>query len=142
MDADRKRPTEITAPQAAAGPALQADESGTFRWPWPGELLPIPLPTTALDGLLRHLEIDGEFSDWRSATMHLAQACSIWRRLEQALIDHAGRSQARGVSKAARELSKSLEDAGQAVLSGLGHDVARLARHAIAQVATIERVFE
>lgn len=100
------------------------------------------MPTTALqlDALLRHLEIDGEFADWPAATIHLAQARSTWQRLEPALRNRS--SHVRGARRAARELGKALDGAGEAVRGAHGRDVIRLARHAIAQVATIERVFE
>lgn len=133
------------ADSTAPWPPVPAEESGTFRWLRPGELLAIPVPTTALqlDTLLRHLEIDGEFSDWPAATIHLAQAQSTWQRLEPALLARAGgTTHVRGARKAARELTKALDRAGDAVRSARGPEVIRQARHAIAQVATIERVFE
>jgi hypothetical protein len=141
MDLDRTSRADTTAPW----PPIPAEESGTFRWLRPGELLAIPVPTTALqlDALLRHLEIDGEFADWPAATIHLAQARSTWQRLEPALRTRSGgSSHVRGARKAARELGKALDQAGDAVRGASGHEVIRLARHAITQVATIERVFE
>jgi hypothetical protein len=141
MDLDRTSRADTTAPW----PPIPAEESGTFRWLRPGELLAIPVPTTALqlDALLRHLEIDGEFGDWPAATIHLAQARSTWQRLEPALRTRSGGStHVRGVRKAARELGKALDQAGEAVRGARGPEVIRQARHAITQVATIERVFE
>jgi hypothetical protein len=144
MDMDRR--TSPAADSTAPWPPVPAEESGTFRWLRPGELLAIPVPTTALqlDTLLRHLEIDGEFSDWPAATIHLAQARSTWQRLEPALTARAGGggTHVRGTRKAARELTKALERAGKAVQAARGPEVIRQARHAIVQVATIERVFE
>jgi hypothetical protein len=140
MDLDRTSRADTTAPW----PPIPAEESGTFRWLRPGELLAIPVPTTALqlDALLRHLEIDGEFADWPAATIHLAQARSTWQRLEPALRSRSAGSHVKDARRAARELGKALDGAGEAVRGARGHAVIRLARHAIAQVATIERVFE
>jgi hypothetical protein len=138
---DRAGRADTTAPW----PPLAPEESGSFRWLRPGELLAIPVPTTALqlDALLRHLEIDGEFGDWPAATIHLAQARATWQRLEPALAGRvAGRAHLRGARKAAREMARALDRASDAVRDGKGETVVRLARQAILQVEAIERVFE
>jgi hypothetical protein len=132
---------DTTAPWPPVGP----EESGSFRWLRPGELLAIPVPTTALqlDALLRHLEIDAEFGDWPTATIHLAQARATWQRLEPALAGRiAGRKHLRGARKAAREMARALDRASDAVRDGKRADVMRLAKAAILQVEAIERVFE
>jgi hypothetical protein len=137
-------PADTTAPW----PPLPPEDPTSFRWLQPGELLAIPVPTTALqlDALLRHLEIDGEFGDWQSATLHLAQARATWQRLEPALSTRASdashRPYVKGTRKAAREMSRRLESAAQAVRAGAGDDVIRHARAAIAQIELLERVFE
>ena len=90
----RAAPADTTAPW----PPVAPEESGSFRWLRPGELLAIPVPTSALqlDALLRHLEIDGEFGDWPAASIHLAQARSTWQRLEPAISGRvAGRAHLR-----------------------------------------------
>jgi hypothetical protein len=133
------------ADTTAPWPPVAPEESGSFRWLRPGELLAIPVPTCALqlDALLRHLEIDGEFGDWPAASIHLAQARSTWQRLEPAISARiAGRSHLRGARKAAREMARALDKASDAVREGRAADVMRQARLAIAQVETIERVFE
>ena len=133
------------ADTTAPWPPLAPEESGSFRWLRPGELLAIPVPTCALqlDALLRHLEIDGEFGDWPAASIHLAQARSTWQRLEPAVSARAILCKhLRGSRKAAREMARALERAGDAVREARGPDVVQHARQAIAQVETIERVFE
>jgi len=136
------------ADTTAPWPPLPAEDPSSFRWLQPGELLSIPVPTTALqlDALLRHLEIDGEFGDWRSATIHLAQARATWARLQPALSSRAGEGRARpylkGARKAAREMTEVLQRAAEAVRATSRDEVIALAKAAIAQVETIERVFE
>jgi hypothetical protein len=133
--------SDTTAPW----PPMPAEDSGSFRWLRPGELLAIPVPTAALqlDALLRHLEIDGEFGDWPAASIHLAQARSTWLRMEPAVSARTVvRKHLRGARKAARELAKALERAGDAVRAAQGEEVVKQARAAIAQIGTIERVFE
>lgn len=133
------------ADTTAPWPPVSAEESGSFRWLRPGELLAIPVPTVALqlDALLRHLEIDAEFGDWPTATIHLAQARATWQRLEPALAGRiAGRKHLRGARKAAREMARALDRASDAVRDGKRADVMRLAKNAILQVEAIERVFE
>jgi hypothetical protein len=132
---------ETTAPW----PPVSPEESGSFRWLRPGELLAIPVPTAALQlgALLRHLEIDGEFGDWPAAHVHLSQAQSTWQRLEPALAGRiAGRTHLRGARKAAREMARALDRANDAVRGARSDEVMRLARHAILQVEAIERAFE
>ncbi len=144
MDLDSPR-SAARADTTAPWPPVPAEESGTFRWLRPGELLAIPVPTYALqlDALLRHLEIDGEFGDWPAASIHLAQARSTWQRLEPALAGRvADKAHLRGARKAAREMARALDRASDAVRGAKRDDVVRQARHAIAQVETIERVFE
>jgi len=127
---------------------MPPEDPSSFRWLQPGELLAIPVPTSALqlDALLRHLEIDGEFGDWRSATLHLAQARATWQRLEPALSTRSSKSSTRpylkGTRKAAREMSKRLESAADAVRLADGEAVVRHAQAAIAQIEVLERVFE
>jgi hypothetical protein len=133
------------ADSTAPWPPLAPDESGSFRWLRPGELLAIPVPTAALqlDAQLRHLEIDGEFGDWPAATIHLAQVRATWQRLEPALAGRvAGRKHLRGARKAAREMARALDRAGDAVREAKRDEVVRLARLAILQIEAIERVFE
>lgn len=133
--------TETTAPW----PPLPPEDPSSFRWLQPGELLAIPVPTTALqlDALLRHLEIDAEFSDWPSATIHLAQARSTWGRLEPALSTRPGRrSEVRDARKAAVELAKHLDRAARAVASAQRDLVMRHARAALSQIEAIQRAFE
>jgi hypothetical protein len=137
-----------SADTTAPWPPLPPEDPSSFRWLQPGELLAIPVPTTALqlDALLRHLEIDGEFGDWQAATIHLAQARATWQRLEPALSTRTSRNSTRpylkGTRKAAREMGKSLEAAATAVRAGEGAAVIRHARVAIAQIEVLERVFE
>jgi hypothetical protein len=137
-----------TADTTAPWPPLPPEDPSSFRWLQPGELLAIPVPTTALqlDALLRHLEIDGEFGDWQSATIHLAQARTTWQRLEPALstrsADSITRPYLRGTRKAAREMRKRLDAATLAVKSADSVEVVRHARAAIAQIEVLERVFE
>jgi hypothetical protein len=137
-----------TADTTAPWPPLPPEDPSSFRWLQPGELLAIPVPTTALqlDALLRHLEIDGEFGDWQSATIHLAQARTTWQRLEPALstrsADSITRPYLRGTRKAAREMGKRLDAAALAVKSADKVEVVRHARAAIAQIEVLERVFE
>jgi hypothetical protein len=142
MDLDsRHAHADTTAPWPPAAP----DESGSFRWLRPGELLAIPVPTCALqlDALLRHLEIDGEFGDWPAASIHLAQARSTWQRLEPAVCARSiVRKHLRGARKAAGDMGAALDRASEAVRAGRGSDVVKQARQAIAQIETIERVFE
>jgi hypothetical protein len=129
----------------APWPPLPAPDPSSFRWLQPGELLAIPVPTTALQlgALLRHLEIDGEFNDWPAATIHLAQARATWQRLEPALLARLkGRGHLRGARKAAKEMAKSLEMANAALRAGRAADVVTLARAALGHVETVERVFE
>ena len=139
------RPQSSHPDTTAPWPPLPPEDPSSFRWLQPGELLAIPVPTTALqlDALLRHLEIDGEFADWRSATIHLAQARATWLRLEPAL---AARTRAqphlRDARKAAREMARCLVRSAEAVSEGCQQDVIRHARNAIAQIEAIERVFE
>ena len=133
------------ADTTAPWPPLAADDSGSFRWLRPGELLAIPVPTIALqlDAMLRHLEIDGEFADWPAATIHLAQARAIWQRLEPALGARVVvRAHLRGARRAAKVLGQSLERAGEALRRGHGDEVVRQARRALAQIEAVERVFE
>jgi hypothetical protein len=133
--------SETTAPW----PALEADDSGTFRWLRPGELLAIPVPTTALQlgALLRHLEIDGEFGDWPAATIHLAQARSMWQRLEPALSRRvAAHTHMRGARKAGKDMARALERAAAALRRCDGEQVVEVAREAIGLVEAVERVFE
>jgi hypothetical protein len=133
------------ADTTAPWPPLAPEDTGTFRWLRPGELLAIPVPTTALElgAQLRHLEIDGEFGDWPAASIHLAQARATWHRLEPALASRVvGRTHLRGARKAAREMARALDHVGDALRAGKRLEVMRLARHAIAQVEAIERVFE
>jgi hypothetical protein len=136
------------ADTTAPWPPMPPDDPSSFRWLQPGELLAIPVPTTALqlDALLRHLEIDGEFGDWPSATIHLAQARTTWQRLEPALAartsKHSTRPYVAGTRKAAREMNKRLEAAAEAVRAGRGTDVRRHARAALQQIELLERVFE
>ena len=133
------------ADTTAPWPPVAPEESGSFRWLRPGELLAIPVPTCALqlDALLRHLEIDGEFGDWPAASIHLSQARSTWQRLEPAISARiTGRSHLRGARKAAREMARALDKASDAVREARAGDVVKQARLAIAQVETIERVFE
>jgi hypothetical protein len=137
----RSSSPEITAPW----PPLPPEDPSSFRWLQPGELLAIPVPTTALqlDALLRHLEIDGEFADWPAATIHLAQARATWLRLEPALSKRIATSVlARGARKAAKEMAKALERAADAVRRVSGDEVVLHARGAICQVEAIQRVFE
>src|ERR1700722_2581141 len=111
MDLDsRVGHADTTAPWPPAAP----DESGSFRWLRPGELLAIPVPTCALqlDALLRHLEIDGEFGDWPAASIHLAQARSTWQRLEPAVCARSiVRKHLRGARKAAGDMGAALDRA-------------------------------
>jgi hypothetical protein len=133
------------ADTTAPWPPLAPEDTGTFRWLRPGELLAIPVPTTALElgAQLRHLEIDGEFGDWPAASIHLAQARATWPRLEPALASRVvGRAHLKGARKAAREMARALDRAGDAVRGAKKDEVMRLARQAIAQVESIERVFE
>jgi hypothetical protein len=140
------------ADTTAPWPALPPEDASSFRWLKPGELLAIPVPTTALQlgAFLRHLEIDGEFADWPSATTHLAQAQATWQRLEPALATRMRRGMTkdcappylRGTRKAARDMRRALERAAEAVQAGLRDEVILHARAAIAQVEAIERVFE
>ncbi|HEY1693799.1 MAG TPA: hypothetical protein VGG39_16645 [Polyangiaceae bacterium] len=133
--------SDTTAPW----PPIPADESGSFRWLRPGELLAIPVPTAALqlDAMLRHLEIDGEFGDWPAASIHLAQARATWQRMEPAVSARTiVRKHLRGARKAARELARSLDRAADAVREGRKADVVKLAREAIAHIEAIEQVFE
>ncbi|HEY8042091.1 MAG TPA: hypothetical protein VIF15_19945 [Polyangiaceae bacterium] len=133
------------ADTTAPWPPLAADESGSFRWLRPGELLAIPVPTVALqlDAMLRHLEVDGEFADWPAATIHLAQARATWLRLEPALTRRvASHAHLRSARKAARDMVKALDRAGEAVRRARGDQVVTHARQAIAQIEAIERVFE
>jgi hypothetical protein len=142
MDLDtRSSRADTTAPWPPAPP----EESGSFRWLRPGELLAIPVPTAALqlDAMLRHLEIDGEFGDWPAASIHLAQARSTWQRMEPAVTARTiVRKHLRGARKAARELARALDRASDAVREGKKSDVVRLARDAIAQIESIQSVFE
>jgi hypothetical protein len=142
MDLDRRvAHADTTAPWPPAAP----EESGSFRWLRPGELLAIPVPTCALqlDALLRHLEIDGEFGDWPAASIHLAQARSTWQRLEPAVCARAVvRKHLRGTRKAVRAMAGALERATDAVRAGRRDDVVKHAKAAIAQIEAIERVFE
>jgi multidrug resistance efflux pump len=142
MDLDsRSARSDTTAPW----PPVPAEETGTFRWLRPGELLAIPVPTAALqlDALLRHLEIDGEFGDWPAASIHLAQARSTWQRMEPAVSARTiVRKHLRGARKAARDMAKALDRASDAVRAARGEEVVRQARQAIAQIEAIERVFE
>jgi hypothetical protein len=142
MDLDaRAAHAETTAPW----PPMPAEESGTFRWLRPGELLAIPVPTAALqlDALLRHLEIDGEFGDWPAASIHLAQARSTWQRMEPAIFARTVVCKhLRGSRKAARELVRALDRAADAVREGRSKAVVQHARAAIARIEAIERVFE
>jgi len=137
-----------SADTTAPWPPMPPEDPSSFRWLQPGELLAIPVPTSALqlDALLRHLEIDGEFGDWRSATLHLAQARATWQRLEPALSTRSSKSSTRpylkGTRKAAREMSKRLESAADAVRLADGEAVVRHAQAAIAQIEVLERVFE
>jgi hypothetical protein len=137
-----------SADSTAPWPPLPPEDPSSFRWLQPGELLAIPVPTSALqlDALLRHLEIDGEFGDWQSATIHLAQARATWQRLEPALSTRTSSASTRpylkGTRRAAREMSKRLESAAAAVRAGAGQDVIRHTRAAIAQIEVLERVFE
>jgi hypothetical protein len=129
----------------APWPPLPPEDPSSFRWLQPGELLAIPVPTTALqlDALLRHLEIDGEFSDWRAASIHLAQARATWQRLEPALAARTGvQPRMREARKAAREMARALAASAEAVALGSRDEVIRYARRAIAQIEAIERVFE
>jgi hypothetical protein len=141
-------PSRGHADTTAPWPPLPPEDPSSFRWLQPGELLAIPVPTSALqlDTLLRHLEIDGEFGDWQSATIHLAQARATWQRLEPALSTRSSGASSRpyfkGTRKAAREMTKRLESAAEAVRAGAGQDVIRHARAAIAQIEVLERVFE
>ena len=136
------------ADTTAPWPPLPPADPSSFRWLQPGELLAIPVPTTALqlDALLRHLEIDGEFGDWPSATIHLAQARATWHRLEPALTTRAGvareRPYLKGTRKAAREMKRALDHAAEAVRAGRRDDVTRHARAAIAQIEVLQRMFE
>jgi multidrug resistance efflux pump len=142
MDLDsRAAHADTTAPW----PPMPAEESGTFRWLRPGELLAIPVPTAALqlDALLRHLEIDGEFGDWPAAAIHLAQAQSTWQRLEPVVSARTVvRKHLRGARKAARELARALDRASDAVREGRKGEVVKQARAAIAHIEAVERVFE
>jgi hypothetical protein len=141
MNLDSAARADTTAPW----PPVAPEESGSFRWLRPGELLAIPVPTVALqlDALLRHLEIDGEFGDWPAASINLAQARSTWQRLEPAVATRvAGRSHLKGARKAAREMARALDRATDAVREARRADVMKHARHALAQVEAIERVFE
>jgi hypothetical protein len=140
----RRGAADTTAPW----PPLPPEDPSSFRWLQPGELLAIPVPTSALqlDALLRHLEIDGEFGDWQSATLHLAQARATWLRLEPALSTRSSKNSTRpylkGTRTAARAMSKQLDAAAEAVRLGAGPAVVRHARAAIAQIEILERVFE
>ena len=142
MDLDiRSAAPDSTAPW----PPLPPVDDSSFRWLQPGELLAIPVPTTALHlgALLRHLEIDGEFADWPAATIHLAQARATWQRLEPALLARIrGRRHLHGARKAARQMAASLDGAGRALREGRGQDVVAMARTAILNVEAVERVFE
>jgi hypothetical protein len=119
---------------------LGGDELGSFRWLRPGELLAFPVPTAALqlDALLRHLEIDGEFSDWGAATIHLAQARATLERLEPA-IGHRSNGDA---LEAAAGVSEALLRAGLSLRAGQADELVEQARRAIALVEVIERAFE
>ena len=129
----------------APWPPLPPEDPSSFRWLQPGELLAIPVPTTALqlDALLRHLEIDGEFGDWPSATIHLAQARATWLRLQPALATRTRlQPHLREARKAAREMARCLDRSAEAVAVESRQDVIRHARSAITQIEAIERVFE
>lgn len=142
---DLLRTSFDSADRTAPWPALEPESTGSCRWLRPGELLSIPVPTTALqlDALLRHLEIDGEFGDWPSATIHLAQARSTWQRLEPAMAARSGaRPHVRAARKAAREMARALDLAADAIRAGDREAVTQAALVAIAQVEAIERVFE
>jgi hypothetical protein len=138
--------THSAAPDTTAPwPPLPPADETSFRWLQPGELLAIPVPTTALQlgALLRHLEIDGEFSDWPAATIHLAQARATWQRLAPALAARVrGRKHLQGARKAARQMAASLEQAALALREGRGGDVVAIARTALDHVEAVERVFE
>ncbi len=143
MNLSRSSPpaAESTAPW----PALVGEEPVSCRWLRPGELLAIPMPTTALqlDALLRHLEIDAEFGDWPGATIHLAQARSTWQRLEPAVTARASlQAHLRGARKAVREMTRALDRAADGVRRAAQGEVMQQARAAIAQIETIERVLE
>jgi hypothetical protein len=119
---------------------LGGDELGSFRWLRPGELLAFPVPTAALqlDALIRHIEIDGEFSDWSAATIHLAQARATLERLEPAL---AHRSNADAL-EAAAGVSEALLRVGLSLRAAQADELVEQARRAIALVEVIERAFE
>jgi hypothetical protein len=134
-------PADTTAPW----PPMPPEDPSSFRWLQPGELLAIPVPTAALhlDALLRHLDIDAEFQDWPSATIHLAQARATWQRLEPALMRRAAaRSYLKGARKAAREMARALDRAADAVRAADRELTMRLSKAAIARIEDIERVFE
>jgi hypothetical protein len=146
MDLDSRASAAIAhADTTAPWPPLAPEDSGSFRFLRPGELLAIPVPTAALqlDALLRHLEIDGEFGDWPAATIHLAQARSTWQRLEPLLAQRvAAHAHLRGARKAAKDMARALERAAEAVRRSDSAKVRKLARQAIALVEVVERVFE
>jgi hypothetical protein len=128
-----------------APPDVWGHEAPTFRWLQPGELIDIPVPTTALelDALLRHLEIDGDFCDWGKAATHLAQARAVWRRLEEPLGRlRTRRHLAADAGVAAKETASLLRLLEDAVVRGAGQELARLARRALGHVETIERALE
>lgn len=133
------------ADTTAPWPPMPPEDPTSFRWLQPGELLAIPVPTAALqlDALLRHLDIDAEFQDWPSATIHLAQARGTWQRLEPALMRRAeARSYLKGARKAAREMARALDRAADAVRECDRNLTMRLSKAAIGQIEVIERVFE
>jgi hypothetical protein len=147
MDLDEPTRSEATAAAetTAPWPPLDASASGSFRWLRPGELLAFPVPTAALqlDAVLRHLEIDGELSDWTAAAVHLAQAHATWQRLEPALVGRiASRAHLSEARAASEEVSAAIARAGDAVKRSRGRSLVRHARRAIEHVAVIERAFE
>jgi hypothetical protein len=110
-----------------------------------GELIDVPVPTCALelDEVLRHLEIDGEFSDWANAREHLAQARGVWERLEAPLATRLEKhGHLKEAARAATEMGPLLVTLEGAVAACAGDDVAWLARRAIHLAEAIERALE
>jgi hypothetical protein len=125
-----------------AAVAWAFDDHQSFRWLQPGELIDVPVPSTAieLDCLLRHIELDADFRDWAKAAVHLAEAKIVWDRLEGPL---ARKIEASGhllnARKAAGQMARLLACLAHAIGMGAREETGRLASMAIAAVEWIER---
>jgi hypothetical protein len=122
--------------------ARDFDETRGFRWLQPGELIDIPMPSTAieLDCLLRHIEIDADFGDWAKAAVHLAEAKTVWDLLEGPLVlKTAANAHLRNAERAAGEMPRLLACMAHAIGKGARRETGRLASLAIVAVEWIEQ---